>query len=225
MTSFSFTVTINTRAVNFKRYLVLQDMSDEQQLLLFVDTEGNPTQELAAICFDVINLCVKDVYLQYAKPLPGPEDMDWFARRHVHGLNRAYLEQHGFDTEEGLVADFHTWRQKHCINEIYAHAPEKEKRLLNIPITDVHLPSWSERSKLACHRKAMRMKLMSEPIVDTFCIPSLVHAEYRGWPKHHSEGDFARQEFGVHCALFDCVAILCHLFPDASLLSTKGACS
>ena len=144
----------------------------------------------------------------------------------MHGLNRAYLHRNGFETEDQLVADFHAWRHRFCINEIYGHQPEKESTLLNIPITDIRLPIWALRVELPSHRKAMEMKASASPIHHTFCLPYVVHNEYRGWTRVRSEGDRARHAFGVHCALIDCAEMVLHLYPEADLAtSPQERCS
>lgn len=199
-----------------------QQQSEEEELILIIDSEGESLQELAAICLDVVNLCIKDVYLQWAKPsLPKSMDVDWFARKHVHGLNRNFLQQNGFENEEALMADFNAWRRKYTINEIIGHAPAKEEILLNLPITDVKLAPWAERYKELHHCVALCMKTLDMHVKDTACSRFTTHSEYEGWhvTRTRTRGDLAREEFGAHCALYDCVSIMLHKFPNVHLFS------
>ena len=201
-------------------------MSQQQteELILITDSEGSPTQELAAICVDLVSLSIKDVYLQWAKPPvhPSASDVDWFARRHLHGLSRTYLQQHAFENEEALVADFNKWRGKYTINEIFGHAPAKEEILLNAPITDVKLSPWAERYEKLHHRAALCMKTLDMHVKNTACSRLDVHNEYMGWkePGTRSRGDLARAEYGAHCALYDCISFMLYKFPDVNLLSS-----
>lgn len=206
------------------------DNADEQ-LLLFIDCEGTPIQELAAICVDIVSKRVKDVYLQYAKPFPIPNeqssgggDTDWYARRYIHGLNRNFLEDCGFDNEEQLKKHFLTWLSQYTINEVYANNPAKECHFLDIPITDVRLPQWSQRSNTLEHSTVIDMKLNLQPIHRTVCNTWFIHNEYRGWHKHNSLGDRARKEYGVHCALFDAAEVLFHVIPDMMTSPEMCAC-
>ena len=196
-----------------------QEQQGEEELVLFLDSEGEPAHELAAICVDLVSLSVKDVYLQWAKPPFSTSDVDWFSRRHIHGLSRNFLQRHALENEEALIADFHSWRQKYTINEIFAHAPGKEEVLLDLTITDVMLPTWIERCKSLHHRSALCMKTLDMHVKDTACTRFDTHNEYKGWTKNCTEGDLARQEFGHHCALYDSVSILLYKFPDINLFA------
>lgn len=197
-----------------------QREEEEEQLVLFVDSEGEPVQELAAICVDIMNHRIKDVYLKWAKIPAAFIDVDWFSRRHIHGLNRVFLRQHGFENEEALVADFQTWRQQFTINEIFAHAPAKEEILLSCSITDVKLPPWADRYKSHHHRLALSMKTLNLPVKDTICKRFETHDEYEGWKEIRTKGDLARQEYSHHCALYDCLSILMFKFPNTRLFSS-----
>lgn len=202
-------------------------MSQQQQAeyILIVDTQGEPVQELAAICIDVVSLCIKDVYLQWAKPfLSQSPDGDWFARKHIHGLNRKFLQQHGFENEEALVADFNAWRGKYAINEIIGHAPAKEEILLNLPITDVKLAPWIKRYNKLHHCVALCLKTLDMHIKDIQCSRFKVHNEYEGWimPVARTGDDLARQEFGAQCSLYNCVSILLYKFPNVNLFSSNS---
>lgn len=198
-----------------------QQQEGEEQLILIVDSEGESLQEMAAICVDLVSLRIKDVYLQWAKPCQHPKvtDVDWFSRKFIHGLNRDFLQQHGFPNEDALVKDFNAWRAKYVINEIIGHAPAKEEILLNTPITDVKLAPWAERYEALHHRVALCMKTLDMHVKDTACSRFDTHSEYEGWkvPANHKRGDLARQEYGAHCALYDCVSILLYKFPDVNI--------
>ena len=196
-------------------------MAHEEHLILILDSEGEWTCELAAICVDLKNHNIKDVYLQWAKPPAesSSSDMDWFARKYVHGLNRNFLQRYGFDSEEALVNDFNTWRSKYKISKLYGHAPAKEEILLRTPITDIQLPTWAQRHTSLHHRVALCMKTLDLPVKDIACSRFTVHNEYRGWHKNSTEGDLARQEFGAHCSLYDCISMLLYKFPEVRLFS------
>lgn len=191
-------------------------MAEEEQLVVILDSEGEETQELAAICVDLSHLRIKDVYLKWAQPpsLPDDCDTDWWARKHVHGLNRNFLKANGFANEKALVDDFQSWLQQYEILEFLGHAPAKEEILLNRGITDVRLPNWSQRPASTWFSLSRAMKTLEiGPKSNIYC-SRFHHSEYRGWCKDKTDGDRARNRFGYHCALYDCVGIVLFLFPD-----------
>ena len=73
--------------------------------VIFVDTEGNPVQELAAICINDTSDII-DTYLQYCRCSFSD---DLYARKHVHGLNPVFLERKGFHCTSDLLHDFMFW--------------------------------------------------------------------------------------------------------------------
>lgn len=229
-------VNINTRMVikkmgfiailQYSRFPYGVNMSEQhakEQLVLIVDSEGCPCQELAAICVDLVSGSIKDVYLKWAKP-PSKDD-DWYSRKHIHGLSLNFLENYGLENEEALVADFNSWRQKFIIDEMFAHAPDKENILLNCRITDVAIPPWAKRRTEWYHRHALCMKIFNLSIKGTCCSRMRIHSAYEGWKpsrnrgrtRDDNPGDMARQEYGHHCALYDCVSILLYKFPNTEL--------
>ena len=61
-------------------------------MMLFVDIEGTPMQELAAIvCNDAHNII--DVFHAFVFY---PFEVDLWSRLHVHGLNPEYLRREGY---------------------------------------------------------------------------------------------------------------------------------
>lgn len=197
-------------------------MTDEECLVVILDSEGEESQEMAAICFDTISLRIKDVYLNWAN-LPSKEgvcDKDWFSRKHVHGLNREFLANNGLTNEDELIADFQTWLKQYHVHQFYGNAPAKEECMLNISIVDVHMPDWTDRSQLECFRMAHLMKALDIGVKGKSCSRETVHCEYSGWSRHKTSGDRVRQLFGHHCALYDCVMILLYLYPKAKLFSS-----
>ena len=193
----------------------------EEQLILFLDSEGEETQEMAAILVDTISMKIKDVYLNWAKPPSklGLVDIDWYSRKHVHGLSRTFLQNRGLESEEALVADFQTWLQQYQINEFCGHAPAKEEILLGRQITDVKLPPWKDRLALESFRITQLMKSLDISVLGKRCSRSTVHCEYKNWSRFQTPGDHVRQVFGHHCAFYDCVMILLFTLPDIELFS------
>ena len=193
----------------------------EEYLVVFIDSLGEETQELAAICFDVYNLSIKGVYLNWANnpSKRGICDVDWFSRKHVHGINRTFLMQNGLKNENELVGDFQSWLRQYNVIKFYGNASCKEECLLNTTINDVNLPQWSDRPQLECFRIAKLMKNMELSVKGKSCSPA-VHCEYGGWAGHKSVADFARKTFGHECALYNCVLILLFIFPKAKLFSS-----
>ena len=177
-------------------------------MLIFVDSEGEPVQEFSAIYVDPINLKIVDVFHRYVT-YPLCHDEDVFSRRHVHGLDIDFLSTHGVSNEIELVTLFHQWLETHPYESIYGHAPAKEENLLSLPIEDICLKPWKDRSDCASHRTALSIKMNSVPICGVTCN---AHSRYCCWKAKRSltETDKAKMLFRHHCSLYDCVE--CFLF-------------
>jgi len=184
--------------------------------MIFLDAEGEPTQELSAIVMSVANRHITDIYHAHAQSKCSD---DW-ARCHVHGLNRHYLEEHGFPNEETLVKDFRKWLRGRNILCMYANNPTKEISLLNYPaIYDIQFPKWQHRISLVSHQTALHFKRLSIPIT---CLNSYkscskeAHSEFKFVPTpRHSPTELAKKDFGYHCALYDCYALYLYYLSDS----------
>ena len=100
---------------------------------------------------------------------------DW-ARRHVHGLNRTFLKENGFQNEEALVIDFRKWLRGRDIVCMYANSPAKEISLLKSHIIyDIQFPKWQKRVSLVSHQTAYQFKRLSIPITSLACFKSCTH--------------------------------------------------
>ena len=179
-------------------------------MYIFVDSEGDPTQEFSAIYVNETTYGIEDVFHHHVC-YPFKCDYDQFSRRCVHGLNRDYLRQHGLANEKELVTLFHEWLKTHPYSTIYGHAPHREEKLLSLSITDVCLKQWQERLLCHSHQVAVKMKKNLSPICNVICD---VHDKFSGWlPKNvnsPSLTDCAKMCFSHHCSLYDCVE--CYLF-------------
>ena len=131
-------------------------------MLIFLDVEGEPTQEFSAIHVDEETGEVLDVFHRHVV-YPYMNDFDIFARKHVHGLNLCYLKLHGLRSEYDVIQQFYAWLESHPSDALYAHAPQKEIRLLSLPIFDVCLPPWKERANCVSHKTALSMKCKKVP--------------------------------------------------------------
>ena len=72
-------------------------------LLIYIDCEGTPVQEFSAIYVNKATSEIVDVFHRLVK-YPFPYDYDYFARKHVHGLDINFLSRYGMDSEEALVS-------------------------------------------------------------------------------------------------------------------------
>ena len=94
---------------------------------MFVDTEGEPIQELAAIEMDTKTCEIKDVFHNFANCT----EPDSYSRLHIHGLNTKYLEKNGFPTEGSLIIAFKQWLQRKRVVKIVANSVYKEVQALS----------------------------------------------------------------------------------------------
>ena len=196
--------------------------------MIFIDSEGEPPQELSALFVDAKTHAIVDVFHRHVSPPSsssspddgGGGDSDWWARRYVHGLNRDYLRLVGLCDVPTLLTEFEQWLQAHPHDRLLAHAPHKEGALLQRVVQDVCLPPWKARVNLYSHCHALAMKRNAVTINGVSC-SSTVHSSYIGWrPRCRrrrgyaaaipSPTDVAKRDFGYHCSLYDCIE--CYLF-------------
>ena len=175
-------------------------------MLIFVDCEGQPIQEFTALYVDSDSHDIVDVFHQYVRSTDDRYDPDWWARRHVHGLNRDYLALHGLRDEQTLLCAFRRWLTTHPYDELLAHAPHKERQFLQLPVRDVSLPPWKERAHLLSHRIALSLKRGAIPIN---CVTCSAHTSFVDWrprrPYTLSAKDVIKRDFAFHCSLYDCI--------------------
>ena len=175
---------------------------------IYVDCEGDPIQEFSAIYVDKVTCEIVDVFHEHVTIYPTKNgDVDWWARRHIHGLNRDFLSIHGLSSEQELLLRFRNWLQVHPYDTMFGHAPYKERKFLSLNIVDVQLPTWQHRASLSCHTLIMSMKRNNVPICGIDCCAA--HTSYVGWrakrPFALTPTDAAKKMFGHHCSLYDCV--------------------
>ena len=175
-------------------------------IAIFIDTEGLPVQELAALClkdgFEII-----DGYVQYAQCSPS---IDSYSRKYIHGLNVHFLQKHGFPNEMELAANFKTWLKKYPNAALFANNPSHERKLLHLPnIQDIGLPNWCNRWKLPSYQLALSAKNRCEFIKDFSCNISIIHSCFHPSIVNHknSEKTLIKKKHGVHCAFYDCLEL------------------
>ena len=204
-------------------------MADRQQQLhyntkrrmtVYLDTEGEPVQELAAICVkpgdnaDDDSWTVYSTFHDYAA-FSSTTDVDWFSRRNIHGLSFTFLKQYGHPSEKDLCAQFCRWIDSlpsECSYKFFANNPTKERHLLPwLSIADLPLPPWKDRVRLSSHQEAVTAKQQSLSICGHQCSES-AHSSFRR-PQclslsHPSSSTalstkLAKRSHGYHCALYD----------------------
>ena len=111
------------------------------QSIIFIDSEGDTIQELAAIEVDRMTLEIKDSYHAFAR---GEID-DSFSRYYIHGLNIRFLNENGFPCEAELIKDFQKWLDSKPHVALFANNPHRENKILTDKVNDLTLVSWSKR--------------------------------------------------------------------------------
>ena len=153
---------------------------------------------------------IVDVYHAHAH-LQGRDE---WSKLHIHGLNENFLKANGFPNESVLINDFKKWLRGKDILAMYANNPHKEKTVLQLPVLDINLPGWAERSSLISHKTALAFKRNSIPIVDRVC-PAEAHSAFKFYPVfRHSPTELAKKDFGHHCSLYDTYALYLHYVLD-----------
>ena len=176
-----------------------------------MDTEGTPTQELAALLVDDSWNIVK-AYHAFAACDPKE---DQFCRQHLHGLNLNFLMLYGFPSETILLSDFERWLDVHPIDCIFANDPKKERLLFpHLPVMDVGLPLWVARVGLPSYKFAQEAKRVSCGIRGAMygawahgAFTSAAHSRIT----HPTDTDILKIRHGYHCALYDSYMIYLYL--------------
>lgn len=172
--------------------------------------EGDSIQELSAIQMNALTREIVDVYHAHARTIDG----DFYARRHIHGLNVLYLNAHGFHSESQLIQDFKKWLRGKDILVMYANDPTKEKTVLNLTIKDMELPPWKQRVSMHAHQTAVAFKKNSVPILNKSC-PKDAHSAFVGYPVYRNTAtELAKRSHGFHCSLYDVFELYLYYVTD-----------
>lgn len=174
-------------------------------MLLFVDCEGDPVQELSGILVAAKNFAIVDVFHAHAND---KRDDDTWSRKNVHGLCLNFLQSCAFPSECELACAFHVWYSKRKIDYVFANAPKREADYLNLNIFNLPLPTWKDRPNDAAHQLALSCKINETPIGHQACTKDIHNAFHPSKPQPNaSVGVCARFDFGHHCSLYDAYEI------------------
>ena len=169
------------------------------QSIIFIDSEGETIQELAAIEVDRMTLEIKDSYHAFAQS----EINDSFSRYYVHGLNANFLRHNGFPCEADLIQNFKSWLDSKPHVALFGQNPHRESKVLNVKINDMTLGSWSKRRYEPWHRMVKRFKDHMVAFAGKRCSHA-AHSSFRKPPDCSSFMTYvAKMEHGFHCALYD----------------------
>ena len=174
-----------------------------QLLTIFVDMEGAFTEELAAIAVNSETLEIRDVFHEFAKS----QRVDCWSRKHVHGLNRMWLDRHAkYDNETQLILAFREWLQGKNVLAFFANDPAKERQVFGkaFDVSDLKMPMWAQRELRSSHQMALIFKRALIPVLNKRCCFN-AHSSFSHVPTYrNTTSDFAKRRWGVHCALYDC---------------------
>ena len=170
------------------------------QSFIFLDMEGTPIQEVAALEVNRRTNGIVDVFLAYAHT----DEPDTFACKHIHGLNKAYLKEVGFPSEDSLLTIFKLWLSRKPYVALFANDSRKESISLGLVVKNFNLPPWADRRHSVSHKFALRHKELSIPILNRYC-PPIAHNSFVNAPSSpNAFSSIAKARHGYHCALYDC---------------------
>lgn len=173
----------------------------QRHTIIFIDTEGVPFQEVSAIAICAESYEILDVFHEHVQI---NDDIDAWARDHVHGLNEERLRRNGWRFENSLVTTFKLWLQNKNFVLLYGNNPRTERHRLSLNICDLLLPPWVERCQKSYHLVAQKFKKFNIPIHGISCNP-LAHSSYqRPAPCTNEAVYLAKWQHGHHCSLYDC---------------------
>ena len=156
-------------------------------------------QELSAIHMNAFTRQIVDVFHGHAFA----KQSDWWARLHVHGLNKTFLERNGEYDDIALLQNFKNWLSRKNVLSLYANNPRKESDALDIVIEDIELPPWAERIYQPYHQMALSYKCEFIPILNKRCCFE-AHSVFKRYPiRKLNETEIAKRDHGFHCSLYD----------------------
>ena len=171
-------------------------------IIIFIDFEGNPILEAAAIAVDA-QLNILGVFHGFAAAhQPGSK----FPIYAVHGLCPRFLRGNGHRRRpEELLQQLETWLRRWPTARLVANDPGMEASILGRRVDDAGLPPWVKRPELQCHEMARCAKLLKLRINGVTCTGlEKDHQHYVGWPFQKTKTDIVKAQAGHHCALYDC---------------------
>lgn len=173
-------------------------------MTIIIDSEGAYVEELAAIAMNTDTLQIVDVFHEFALP----QAVDDWSRKHVHGLNRNWLQKHAnYKNQSDLVIGFRQWLCGKNVLCLVANAPAKERQLLgpSFHIVDLEFPNWTAREPKASHKMAFLYKRLFSPVFNKRCCVE-AHSSFIKVPVYkNTTSELAKKRWGVHCALYDCL--------------------
>lgn len=185
-----------------------------------MDSEGEPVQEMSAICIKTETLQIISAFHRYAR-CPQP-DGDIYSRLYIHGLNVDYLNRHGLPSSCELVTEFCRWIDKLPRWEKYyffANNPTMERKLIPyLTIDDICLTQWTKRIHTKAHKMAKAAKDNSAFVLDCYC-PADAHNMYKNTSSSRrpecslTPSQLAKLSSGYHCSLYEvleCYFTYCH---------------
>ena len=170
--------------------------------------EGESIEEVSAIQMNALTRQIVDVYHAHALS----QNPDTWATRHIHGLNKNFIQRNGFPNEDTLIRDFKRWLRSKDVLSIYANAPFKESSTLKLVIKDMNMPPWAERVYQSYHQTALIFKNAFVPILDKRCCAEAHNAFVKYPLMRLNESEIAKRDFGFHCSLYDAYELyLCYI--------------
>ena len=167
--------------------------------IIFVDFEGSPIIEAAAIAVD--STTIIDVFHGYASA----HQHHSFPEYAIHGLCPLYLRENGHRRPEELLLELKNWLRRWPTARLVANGPGLEASILGRRVDDAGLPPWVKRAELQCHKMAKHAKQTLFKINGVSCTGLQgAHRRFRGWPKQRTPTDLVKADGGHHCALYDC---------------------
>ena len=171
-----------------------------QYSIIFIDSEGSPTQELSALEMDYETREIVDAFHGYAFTT----EADFFARHHIHGLSPIFLKKAGYESPSKLIEVFHSWLRTKRYVFLYGNDPGREVNELQLYISDIGLDKWTIRSHKAYHEVAYYFKKHNIPICSTSCCAEAHSMYHSAIVRPFNLSDAARERHGHHCSLYDC---------------------
>ena len=148
------------------------------EMRVFIVGEGDPIQELSALCVRTDTLQIVSVFHEYANCLTSDDN---YARHNIHGLDTEFLSVNGFPSLCELTSNFCQWIDLLPAHHDYVFYGNNPSKLMqSIPfliICKFELPQWKDRIHLQSHKMAVDAKKVCATILDKKC-PSEAHDEY-----------------------------------------------
>ena len=166
---------------------------------MFMDSQGEPWQELSCVVYSLEKEEIYGVYLNYAKCDP---DADDFGRLHSHGLDLSFINMWGEKDETALIDSCKDFLNEFEVQAVYVTNVDRFVSKFDYVFKDIELPSFVQRRAVYFHLFAKYCKENNKRFHGISCNTKRhSYFKYKSMFCCKNKSDFETYEMGYQCAL------------------------